>query len=94
VTDSGFLTTSPTLQVALLEDNALIQVHSQGIRHIRSDLRISEWKSPGKRIVQLAAANSRQVAISLTGGEIIYFELDAAGQLVEMGSVDMGKEVS
>ena len=35
-----------------------------------------------------------QVAVSLTGGEIIYFELDAAGQLVEMGTVDMTKEVS
>ena len=79
VTDSGFLTTSPTLQVALLADNALIQVHSNGIRHIRPDQRTSEWKSPGKRIIQLASANSRQVAVSLTGGEIIYFELDAAG---------------
>ncbi len=35
-----------------------------------------------------------QVAVSLSGGEIIYFELDAAGQLVEMGTVDMTKEVS
>ena len=34
------------------------------------------------------------MAVSLTGGEIIYFELDAAGQLVEMGTVDMTKEVS
>ena len=94
VTDSGFLTTAPTLQVVLLADNALIQVHPGGIRHIRPDSRTSEWKSPGGRIVQLASANSRQVAISLSGGEIIYFELDAAGSLIEMGAVDMGKEVS
>lgn len=94
VTDSGFLATSPTLQVALLADNALIQVHSMGIRHIRPDTRSTEWKSPGKRIIQLASANSRQVAIALSGGEIIYFELDAAGQLTEMGAIDMGKEIS
>jgi splicing factor 3B subunit 3 len=55
---------------------------------------MSEWKTPGKRTIQLASANSRQVAISLSGGEIIYFELDAAGQLIEMGAVDMGKEVT
>lgn len=93
ITDSGFLTNAATLQVVLLADNALIQVHNNGIRHIRPDQRTSEWKAPGRRLVQLASANSRQVAISLTGGEITYFELDATGQLVEMGAVDMGKEV-
>eukprot|EP01036_Dinobryon_divergens_P028945 gene28945-37971_t len=81
-------------EVALLADNALIQVHANGIRHIRPDQRTSEWKSPAKKIIQMASANSRQVAVSLSGGEIIYFELDAAGQLVEMGTVDMTKEVS
>ena len=94
VTDSGFLATSPTLQVVLLADNALLQVHSTGIRHIRPDQRTSEWKTPGKRNIERAAVNSRQVAISLAGGEIIYFELDAAGQLMEMGTVDLGKEIS
>jgi splicing factor 3B subunit 3 len=94
VTDSGFLATTATLQVALLADNALIQVHSNGIRHIRPDQRTSEWKTPGKRLIQLAAVNSRQVAITLSGGDIIYFELDDAGQLMELGSIDMGKEVS
>jgi splicing factor 3B subunit 3 len=94
VTDSGFLATSPTLQVVLLADNALLQVHSQGIRHIRPDQRTSEWKTPGKRMIERAAVNSRQVAISLSGGEIIYFELDAAGQLMEMGTLDLGKEIS
>ena len=94
ISDSGLLTTGPTLQVALLADNATIQVHSTGIRHIRPDQRISEWKTPGKRIIQLAAVNSRQVAVALSGGELIYFELDSAGQLIEMGSIDLGKEIS
>ena len=67
VTDSGFLATSPTLQVVLLADNALLQVHAQGIRHIRPDQRTSEWKTPGKRSIERAAVNSRQVAISLQG---------------------------
>ena len=94
VTDSGFLATASTLQVVLLADNALLQVHANGIRHIRPDQRTSEWKTPGRRIIERAAANSRQVVISLAGGEIIYFELDAAGQLMEMGTLDLGKEVS
>jgi len=94
VTDSGFLATSPTLQVALLADNALIQVHNYGIRHIPAEGITTEWKTPGRGAIQFAAANTRQVAVALAGGEIIYFELDAAGQLIEMGSIDMGKEVS
>ena len=47
----------------LLADNALIQVHANGIRHIRPDQRTSEWKSPSKKIIQMASANSRQVCI-------------------------------
>ena len=94
VTDSGFLTNCATLAVALLADNALIQVHNNGIRHIRSDNRTSEWTSPGRKLIQFAAANSRQVAISLGDGEIFYFELDQTGRLEEIGVIDMGKEVS
>lgn len=94
VADSGFLASAPTIEVALLADNALIQVHSNGVRHIRPDLRTSEWKTPGKKQIERASANSRQLAISLAGGEIIYFELDAAGQLLEMATQDIGQEVS
>jgi splicing factor 3B subunit 3 len=98
VTDSGFLSSVPTLDVALLADNALLQVHSTGIRHIRrgegGEKRISEWKTPGKKQIEKASTNSRQVAISLAGGEVTYFEIDAAGMLVEMKTLDMGQEVS
>jgi splicing factor 3B subunit 3 len=94
VTDSGFLATTSTIEVALLEDNALLQVHANGIRHIRPDKAPSEWKPPGKRTIEKATVNSRQAVISLAGGEIICFELDLAGRLVEMGSLDLGKEVS
>lgn len=94
MTDSGFLDSTQSLQVALMWDNSMLQVHPNGIRHIRPDKLNSEWKTPGKRVVQLAAVNSRQAAVALSGGEIVYFEIDAAGQLVEMGMIDMGKEIS
>lgn len=94
VTDSGFIDNTPTLQVALMWDNSYLQVHANGIRHIRRDKLSNEWKTPGKRIVQMAAINARQAAVALSGGEIIYFEIDAAGMLVEMGMIDLGKEIS
>lgn len=94
VPDSGFLTSSATLQVVLLRDNALLQVHTNGIRHIRSDHRASEWKAPGRRAISKASVNSSQVAVSVSGGTIFYLELDATGHLLEMGSIEMGKEIS
>lgn len=83
VTDSGFLGTTPTLSCSLLGENALLQIYPDGIRHIRSDRRVNEWKAPGKRTIQKCAVNQRQVVIALSGGELVYFELDPTGQLNE-----------
>ena len=95
VTDSGFLASAPTIEVVLLADNSLLQVHSNGIRHIKPDSRVAEWKAPGRKQIDKASANARQVAISLVGGDIMYFELDAAGAIIETAALnDIGEEVS
>jgi len=97
VNDSGFLATAGTMQAALMADGSLIQVHCGGIRHIRGsaargDQRTSEWKPPRERSIDHASVNNRQVAISLVKAagdeqtEIIYFELNAAGQLTEIAA--------
>lgn len=53
-----------------------IQVYPDGIRHIRADKRVNEWKTPGKKTIVRCAVNQRQVVIALTGGELVYFEMD------------------
>ena len=58
-------------------------MYPEGIRHIRADRRVNEWKSPGKRAISRCAVNQRQVVISLAGGELVYFEMDPTGQLNE-----------
>eukprot|EP00039_Didymoeca_costata_P018972 m.335766 g.335766 ORF g.335766 m.335766 type:complete len:1204 (-) comp17672_c0_seq1:1765-5376(-) len=83
VTDSGFLPSVPTLSASRIGDDALIQVYPQGIRHIRADKRVNEWKAPANRAITQCAVNERQVAIALAGGEIVYFEMDSSGQLNE-----------
>ncbi len=90
VTDSGFLGTAPTLEVQLLADNAMLQVHAHGIRHIRPARAVNEWKTPGRKQIERATANERQVAIALEGGDVVYFELDAAGMLMEVASKELG----
>lgn len=51
-------------------------MYPEGIRHIRADKRVNEWKSPGKRAILKCALNDHQVVIALTGGELVYFEMD------------------
>ncbi len=53
-----------------------LQVYPDGIRHIRADKRVNEWKAPGKKTIVKCAVNQRQVVIALTGGELVYFEMD------------------
>jgi hypothetical protein len=74
--------------------NKTPKVHANGLRHIRPDRRINEWRVPGRRSVSRAATNARQVAISLSGGEVAYFELDAMGQLLEMAKRDVDGDVT
>ena len=48
-----------TLAISFKESCA--QVHPAGLRHIRSDRRINEWRAPGRRTITHAATNARQV---------------------------------
>lgn len=82
VSETGFLDSVPTLAVQQLGDDGLIQVHPKGIRHIRSG-RVNEWSAPQHRSIVAATTNSRQVAIALSSGEIVYFEMDEDGSLAE-----------
>jgi len=36
-------------------------VYPEGIRHIRADKRVNEWRAPGKRTINKCALNERQV---------------------------------
>ncbi|XP_024081505.1 splicing factor 3B subunit 3 isoform X2 [Cimex lectularius] len=82
VADSGFLGFTSTLACSALGDDAAVQVYPDGVRHIRSDKRL-DWKVSGKKQIVKCAVNQHQVVIALTGGEIVYFGMDATGQLKE-----------
>ncbi|KAI9220831.1 CPSF A subunit region-domain-containing protein [Blastocladiella britannica] len=69
--------------------------------------KLYEWRAPFGRVVTCAAANARQVLLSLQGGELVYFELDmvtgllneypqhhtmsAAVTCLDMGAVPVGR---
>jgi hypothetical protein len=78
-TDSGLERKFPTLACALLEDDVILQVHTAGVRQVRvvgGVRRVSEWPAPGRKTIVKACCNTRQCVVALTGGELMYFELD------------------
>ncbi|KAL8388604.1 hypothetical protein RB595_009093 [Gaeumannomyces hyphopodioides] len=90
VSDTGFLSSVSTLAVQQLGEDGLVQVHPRGIRHIRGGV-VNEWPTPQHRSIVAAATNERQVAVALSSGEIVYFEMDTDGSLAEY---DERKEMS
>lgn len=83
VSDTGFISSAPTLGVQQLGDDALLQIYPRGIRHILADKRVNEWKVGANQTIVCATTNKRQVVAALSTGEIVYFELDLDGQLNE-----------
>ena len=83
ISNSGFLSSEPTLAAQQLGSDALLQVHPHGIRHVLSDKRVNEWRAPPGMTIVAATTNKRQVVVALSSAELVYFELDYEGQLNE-----------
>ena len=94
VTDSGFVGDMPTLSASRIGDRDLLQVHPGGLRHARADGRVNEWRCPGRKTVTKCATNERQCVVSLSGGELVYFELDTTGALMEIEKVETSGDVA
>ena len=99
VSDSKFDTASPTLAVVCLQNNQLVQVTPVGVRVISpggamAERAVNEWKPQGGKTVERASSNGRQLLLALVGGELVYFELNAAGNLDVAGETDLGVEVA
>ena len=92
--DSGILGTTTSLDVCLMSDESLLQIHPGGLRHIKADKRINEWRTPGRKQISKCTCNSKQVVIALTGGDVIYFELDSAGQLIEVEKLETNGDIA
>lgn len=52
-----------------------------------------EWRAPGKKQIEKACANERQVVLALAGGEIIFFELDEAMQNIQESAGQLERRV-
>ena len=90
VNDSEFLTNQPTIAVRQVGVSSVVQIYSNGIRHIKHkkesdkvDKTITDWFPPAGITILLASANHEQVIIGMSNSEICYFEIDEDDQLIE-----------
>lgn len=92
VSDSQFLTNVTTLHINVLFDNSFIQIYDSGIRHINGKI-VQEWVTPKNKQIKAAASNSAQIVVSLSGGELVYFEIDESHNLVEILKKKLNVEI-
>lgn len=92
VSDSLFLSSVTTLHINIMHDNSFIQIYEYGIRHIYGEV-TQEWMAPKNKQIKAGSSNSSQIVISLSGGELVYFEIDESHNLVELFSKKLNVEV-
>jgi len=89
VSQSGLNTDVETIAASLLGEDSLVQIHAGGVRLIRKNAAVTEWKPPTGDTILAAATNPNQVAAALSSGDLVYFELDAeSGGLDEVEKLD------
>ncbi|ETB61854.1 hypothetical protein YYC_01663 [Plasmodium yoelii 17X] len=92
VYDSLLLTNVTTIHINLLYDNSFIQVYDTGIRHINGKI-VQEWIPPKNKQINAATSNGSQIVVSLSGGELIYFEIDESHTLTEIFRKNINVEI-
>ncbi|EQC32637.1 hypothetical protein SDRG_09613 [Saprolegnia diclina VS20] len=94
VTNTGLSKDVGSLMVVVLADDSMVQIHRNGFNHVRQYQRVTQFKAPGKKVIERCTANGRQVVLSMAGGTIIYFELSPTGELVEKGRTELLGDIS
>lgn len=93
VNDSGFVLDQVTIAVQQIGKNSVIQIHTNGIRHIYHlfddsgdvvDKKVTNWYPPAGIVILHASANNEQVLLGLSNRDVCYFEIDSSDdQLTE-----------
>ena len=94
INDSGVQADTQTLSMSTIGEDSLLQVTPRAIRLIRADTRTEEWKAPENHSIAQCSVNGQQVAVSLDGGELIYFELNQVGMLGEVKRITLPNDIT
>ena len=88
--EPGIDLTATTVFIGRLSDNSLVQITADGFRHITKKS-VKPMKIDGT--ILKATIRGAQMVLALQGGIIIYYELDEAGDLIEVEQADLEDEV-
>ncbi|KAH3684650.1 hypothetical protein WICPIJ_004366 [Wickerhamomyces pijperi] len=83
VLDSGLVLTEATLGVQQVGEAGLLQILANKIVSFQNGVKTSEWLAPGGIKISHCSTNNRQVLVSLSSNEVVYFEVDEYDRLIE-----------
>lgn len=91
----GFDSTSQTLLCLNAAHDQFVQVTAAELRLVSASTRqlVTAWKPPPGQVINVAAATAGQVLLGLSGGLLVYLELDA-GELREVTRQQLEHEIS
>ena len=106
VENSQFVNDQPTLAVQQVGTSSVVQIYTNGIRHVKHtrtedkeqsiSRKITDWYPPAGITIVNASTHREQVIIALSNAEICYFEVDATDdQLIEyQDRVEMSNSIT
>jgi DNA damage-binding protein 1 len=88
-----------TLYMGNLIGDLIVQVTSTGVQLLdcasMNEAKSQVWKPAGDSRVLVAAGNASQLLLAITGGNLIYFEVDPTGRtIVERACLKLGNEIA
>ena len=85
VSDSGFLSSIPSLFCARVEQG-LLQIHPGGVRFVGQQ--VSEWRAP----VIMGTAKNSEIILGLENGDFVFLQI-SNGLLIEKGRRNFGAQI-
>lgn len=76
VTDSNFVFNQSTIKVQQVGSRGILQVYSNGIRHIVDKKIVKDWYPPAGINILKADTNNNQIMVGLSNNEVVYFEIE------------------
>lgn len=76
VNDSKFVMDQPTVAVQQVGKSSIVQVYSNGLRHINGKKKVTNWYPPAGITITHATTNNQQVLLGMSNLELVYFETD------------------
>jgi splicing factor 3B subunit 3 len=90
--NSDIETDEPTVCVGEAGAVGFVQILKDKVRHVRASGQVEEIGFDGQNIEQ-AALNRRQIALALTGGTLVYLEMDETGSFHEVSRINLNESV-